>query len=250
MGTHSSGPASLFSDPSTSLHGLVASSPTHFLGARLTRSPALDSAKFPHSTHVPFLFKVLSMAKALPLQAHPDKLLGTALHAKDPDQFPDDNHKPEIAVALKDGFRGFVGFRPTVEVRTALERVPELVEAVGDPEACARFAREESKEALKEIFTKLLSKNPQEVQRLVTELVRRIERQGAEALAGDEGTAHLVMKLNEQYPGDVGVLAAPFFMNFFELDRGQAIYIGADEAHAYLEGGEYLSSLLLRCSSC
>lgn len=245
MGTHKSGPATLFSDPSTSLLGLIESSPTQFLGARLTREPALDSAKFPHSTHVPFLFKVLSIAKALPLQAHPDKKLGIALHAKDPTQFPDDNHKPEIAVALSDGFRGFVGFRPPDEIRAALKSVPELVQAIDNLEACSRFLneKEDEHEALKAVFTSLLRKDQNFVQRSVIELVRRVERQGASAVGGDEGAAHLVRKLNDQYPNDVGVLAAPFFMNFFELDKGQAIYIGADEAHAYLEGGVCARSL-------
>ena len=37
----------------------------------------------------------------------------------------------------------------------------------------------------------------------------------------------------------IGVIIAPIFMNLITLNRGEAIYIGADEAHAYLKGGDY-----------
>jgi mannose-6-phosphate isomerase len=37
---------------------------------------------------LPFLFKVLSIAKALSIQAHPDKKLAERLHAQDPKNYP------------------------------------------------------------------------------------------------------------------------------------------------------------------
>ncbi len=37
---------------------------------------------------LPFLFKVLSISKALSIQAHPDKKLAEQLHAKDPKNYP------------------------------------------------------------------------------------------------------------------------------------------------------------------
>lgn len=37
---------------------------------------------------LPFLFKVLSMRKALSIQAHPDKSLAEKLHARDPRNYP------------------------------------------------------------------------------------------------------------------------------------------------------------------
>ena len=57
-----------------------------------------------------FLFKVLSVQKALSIQAHPNKLLAEKLHAKFPDIYKDDNHKPEIAIALNDDFIACYGF--------------------------------------------------------------------------------------------------------------------------------------------
>ena len=43
------------------------------------------------------------------------------------------------------------------------------------------------------------------------------------------------MSLEKQYPGDVGVLAA-FFLNFVKLNPGEALYVSANEPHAYLPG--------------
>lgn len=53
-----------------------------------------------YSKNLPFLFKVLSAAEALSIQAHPNKQQAISLYARDPEHYPDDNHKPEIAIAL------------------------------------------------------------------------------------------------------------------------------------------------------
>jgi mannose-6-phosphate isomerase len=41
---------------------------------------------------LPFLFKVLSINKALSIQAHPNKKLAEQLHAKDPKNYPGMGH--------------------------------------------------------------------------------------------------------------------------------------------------------------
>lgn len=46
---------------------------------------------------------------------------------------------------------------------------------------------------------------------------------------------NLVLSLEKQYPEDVGVLSA-FFFNYIKLSPGEALYIGANEPHAYLSG--------------
>ncbi|KAI5816391.1 RmlC-like cupin domain-containing protein [Pyronema omphalodes] len=68
-----------------------------------------------HGKHIPFLFKILSFDKALPLQAHPHR-------------------KPEVAVTLSDTFDGFLGFRPVGEVKSFLKHVPELRKVLSDHE--------------------------------------------------------------------------------------------------------------------
>ncbi|KAF3967729.1 hypothetical protein CMV_008300 [Castanea mollissima] len=45
----------------------------------------------------------------------------------------------------------------------------------------------------------------------------------------------LVLRLEKQYPADVGVISA-FFFNYVKLSPGEALYLGADEPHAYVSG--------------
>ena len=45
----------------------------------------------------------------------------------------------------------------------------------------------------------------------------------------------LVMRLYDQYPGDVGVFS-PLLMNYLCLQPGQSFFIGANELHAYVSG--------------
>ena len=40
------------------------------------------------------------MGKALSIQAHPNKKLAEALHALRPSIYKDDNHKPEMPIAI------------------------------------------------------------------------------------------------------------------------------------------------------
>jgi len=50
-------------------------------------------------------------------------------------------------------------------------------------------------------------------------------------------------KINQDFPGDVGVLSL-FFLNLIRLKPGQAIYLGANEIHAYLDGD------CIECMAC
>ncbi|GJE92961.1 mannose-6-phosphate isomerase [Phanerochaete sordida] len=237
MGTHQNGPAHLFDDPSTSLHDLIASNPQHYLGDALLK-------KWKGETHVPFLFKVLSIEKALPLQVHPDRALAEELARKDPETFVDPNHKPEIAVCIGDpldggawgedvAFTGFVGFKPVDDICKSIVSVPELRQAIGDEDAVAAFTKKPSRDTLKNIYGTLLSRPQDAIAPLVRALVDRISQYPG---ALEPETAQLVRTVDAQYPGDAGVLSTVFFLNFVKLRRGEAVYIGADEVHAYLAG--------------
>lgn len=71
---------------------------------RENRQPLLEylHEKYPDAAIAkpPFLLKVLSVAKPLSIQAHPDKELAKVLHEQNPEKYKDDNHKPEMCVAL------------------------------------------------------------------------------------------------------------------------------------------------------
>ncbi|KAH9637485.1 hypothetical protein HF086_010896 [Spodoptera exigua] len=69
---------------------------------------------------VPFLFKILSIRKALSVQAHPKKDHAEELHKNFPDMYKDPNHKPELAIALTP-FEALCGFRPLNEIQYFLK---------------------------------------------------------------------------------------------------------------------------------
>ncbi|XP_039015383.1 mannose-6-phosphate isomerase 1-like [Hibiscus syriacus] len=63
--------------------------------------------KWGHDLH--FLFKILSLAKPLSRQAHPDKELAKELHKLKRNLYKDANHKPEMALSITK-FRTLCGF--------------------------------------------------------------------------------------------------------------------------------------------
>ncbi|CAN1219222.1 Mannose-6-phosphate isomerase 1 [Linum perenne] len=56
--------------------------------------------------------KILSVGKALSIQAHPDTELAKKLHKLHPDIYKDESHKPEMALAITEfeALCGFVSF--------------------------------------------------------------------------------------------------------------------------------------------
>ncbi|OCK88883.1 RmlC-like cupin [Cenococcum geophilum 1.58] len=75
-------------------------------------------------TKLPYLSKVLSAAKALPLHLHPNKNVASELHRRDPSNFTNSNHKPEIALALTE-CEAFRDFKPPAAI-DRLTKLPPL----------------------------------------------------------------------------------------------------------------------------
>ena len=59
MGTHQNGPAHLIADHDMPLLDLISLNPERFLGAAIRK-------KWPGTTHIPFLFKILSIVASIP----------------------------------------------------------------------------------------------------------------------------------------------------------------------------------------
>ncbi|KAK8164778.1 mannose-6-phosphate isomerase-like protein [Phyllosticta citrichinensis] len=202
---------------------------------------------------LPFLFKVLSIRKALSIQAHPNKQLAEQLHAKDPKNYPDDNHKPEMTIAITP-FDGLCGFRPLAEIAHFLSTVPSLRTLVGE-EVASHFEskikgnetsdKEEdqkaNKEALQKAFTSLMTSKPEDIEARTPELLEQAKSEG-DAFAGEGEPSNsgaelseLVQRCNSQFPNDIGLFVL-FFLNYVKLDVGEAMFLQADDIHAYLSG--------------
>ena len=143
MGTYPVLP-SYVSDTGEDLQDVIDRHPEDLLGEKTIK-------RFGH-TKLPYLPKVLSIAKALPLQLHPDKAMAAKLHEENPEAFTDPNHKPEIALALSQ-FEAFCGFKPLPEVEALLQLEPLrrfLPKGGRAPDAI--FTNEELREVVKNML--------------------------------------------------------------------------------------------------
>ncbi|MFE9637279.1 mannose-6-phosphate isomerase, class I [Streptomyces sp. NPDC006463] len=208
------------------LDKLLAASPTAELGPDLARR---------FGPRLPFLLKVLAVDTPLSVQVHPDlaqaavgfareNALGIPLDAPHR-TYRDDQHKPEMIVALT-RFQALCGFRSPGRCADLLELlgVPDL-----GPYAAALRARP-GDAALREVFSAFLTA-PTGLLTAVTEAVRR-----ACAVAGPYGTdLAAYAAITYAHPDDPGLLPA-LMLNHVELEPGQALFLGAGIAHAYLSG--------------
>ncbi|XWX01566.1 hypothetical protein V2A60_009594 [Cordyceps javanica] len=239
MGTHPSNPSRDVRTGRTLLE-LVAEN-------QALLSPTV-SARF--GTKLPFLFKVLSINKALSIQAHPNKSLAEQLHARDAKNYPDDNHKPEMAIAITP-FEGLCGFRPLAEIAHFLRVLPPLRRLVGEDSA-AQFealAKEDpegpvsdsKKQALKKAFAGLMGSSQESVAAEVKKLVELARNDKDQFAAGGvpstsgETLSELVVRLDSQFEDDIGLFVL-FFLNFIKMNVGEALFLVADDIHAYVSG--------------
>ncbi|PNS16934.1 Mannose-6-phosphate isomerase [Sphaceloma murrayae] len=179
--------------------------------------------KFGHSK-LPFLPKILSVAKALPLQLHPNKEIAAELHKKDPSNFTDPNHKPEIALALTD-FEAFAGFKP-------FDIILELIKL----EPLKRFMPSSGnldKSELREIVRTMLKLEESEVRAIVEDL----QALPSSAFGFEKHIQPLISRLAQQYDkADNGILVTLITMNYLQLKPGECISVPADGIHAWLSG--------------
>jgi len=236
MGTHAKGPC-LLASSGESLSSLISEKPSYVGDAVL--------AAFPKPGQLPFLFKVLSVNKALSIQAHPNKTLAEQLHSLRPEHYPDANHKPEMAIALTK-FEGLCGFRPKEEIVNFMKKVPELSEIVGytlvssleDADGDVAVSK-----ALKACFTALMTVDVELVANNLATLVERLQK----AVDGGENTeselGDLILRVHRDFAGDVGCFVF-YFLNYMVLEPGQAMFLQANLPHAYLAGD------CMECMAC
>uniref|UniRef100_A0A915E370 mannose-6-phosphate isomerase n=1 Tax=Ditylenchus dipsaci TaxID=166011 RepID=A0A915E370_9BILA len=228
MGTHPNGPSKL-ADKGLSLEEYIKSNP-NVLGAH-------EQGK------LQFLFKILSVGKALSIQSHPTKEQARELHAKDPKNYPDSNHKPELAIAISD-FQLLCGFRQCHQILSNVKAHKELLELISEDDLANLASEhtsesEKNKHGLQAIFSTVWKAPQAQIARVIQEIVTRLSKTENPAPVDK-----LILQLNDQYPGgDVGVLA-PFFLNYFTLSPGESVFVGPNEPHAYLFGD------CIECMAC
>ncbi|KAF0695308.1 Aste57867_13867 [Aphanomyces stellatus] len=213
MGTHPNGPSSL-ADTSQLLSEWIKENPSA-LGTSIG--------------DIPYLFKVLSVNKALSIQAHPDKDAAKRLHRDFPHIYKDENHKPEMTIAVT-RFEALCQFRPMDQIIDSIQHVDELRLLV-DPAVAQALVDARDLPTLRAFFRAMIYCDPEKAKTAINTLRARLESQ-RESLTPLEA---LVLRLNEQYPSDIGVFC-PYILNYVVLEPGDAVFLGANEPHAYLSG--------------
>lgn len=229
MGAHPMAPSTLTRDGAErSLADVIADAPTRELGAR-------TQAAF--GDRLPFLLKVLAAAEPLSLQAHPTMAQAQAGFADEEKRgvprdaahrnYKDPSHKPELICALTpfDALCGFRAIDETLALFDALA-VPRASEAI----APLRASRDAA--GLADTFRHLMSMPDAERPPLVDAVVDACRTRPA---AGFEHSCDWAVRLNELYPGDIGVVSS-LLLNLVHLEPGEAIYLDAGNLHAYLDG--------------
>ena len=185
----------------------------------------------------PFLFKVLSAGEALSIQAHPSKEQARILHSKDPAHYPDDNHKPEVAIAL-DALTALMGIKPFDQLVETLTRYPEIAGFIGvdlRPLIALVAAKASPALAVRALLTALFTRSTSHAPALsaaIDALAQRLSTSGTELKEAEQ----LFLDLRDKYTGpDVGLFCI-FLLNLIHLRKGEGMYAEAGIPHAYLKG--------------
>lgn len=224
------------------LDGFIARDPQGTLGAGVVAA---------FGPRLPFLTKVLAAGAPLSLQVHPSREQARAGFAAEnaagvPLEAPvrnyrDDNHKPEMILALSP-FEALCGFRRPRDAAELFRQVADALQAVGRSVPLLEKligvleGPEPEQVQLKTAFTALID-GGEDVRTLVTDAAEALENvlAGVPAEAASGRELRTVVELNAAYPGDPGVLVS-LMLNRASLQPGEAIYLPAGNVHAYLSG--------------
>jgi mannose-6-phosphate isomerase len=218
LGAHHSAPSTLHDG--RPLDDAIASAPAAMLGPRV-----LDR----FGPKLPFLMKLLAAGKPLSLQAHPNLRQANSGHQREMRigidaayrNYVDDNHKPELLVALTE-FRAMCGFRDPLAAAADIE-------VLGVPELAALCATlRDPKAGLRRAVPDLLGLGREECRGIIDAAAKAASEQGT-ADAAD------LVNLARSYPDDPGVLVS-LLLNHITLQPGEAVYMPAGNLHAYLNG--------------
>jgi mannose-6-phosphate isomerase len=226
MGAHGNHPAHL--DGGTPLNQFIAAHADEILGTETNK-------KF---GSLPYLLKVLDVRQMLSIQVHPSKEAATIHFQEENDKnipvnashrnYKDENHKPELMVALSH-FWLLHGFKPEEELVRLLEGKEEL-----------HFLKEVFlQNGYKGMYEEVMLMDQDKVNNVLSPLLERIVPLYKDGLIGKDSEDFWASRAavdfckNSDY--DRGIFSVYLF-NLVHLKKGEGIFQGAGLPHAYLEG--------------
>lgn len=197
-------------------------------GRTLDRWIAEEGAAHGVTGRLPYLLKLLAASSVLSIQVHPSKRQAEEAFAREADlpadavrNYADDNHKPEMIVALSDRFEALCGLRE-------LDASRRLLAALGEP-AEPLLRRLTDEQGLADAIGWLLSGAAQD---LVDGICAALADAQSTQFAAELANAR---RLAGWYPGDPGVVVG-LLMNYVVLHRGESVFLRAGMLHAYVSG--------------
>lgn len=187
---------------------------------------------------LPYLFKVLDVHDMLSIQVHPTKVeaekgfekeneLGIPLSAKHRN-YKDDNHKPEIMVALSE-FWLLHGFLPADQLKSSLQNTPELSHLIDVFE----------ERGYKGLYQTVMEESAEVTTLVLKPLIERVlplyEAGKLDKTSPDYWAAKAYLTFCPEGDLDKGIYSIYFF-NIVKANPGEAVFQDAGIPHAYMEG--------------
>ncbi len=231
MGAHPRGTSKVeFDDVKIPLDNLLEHAGAHILGNQAAK-------KF--SGKLPYLFKILDAGQMLSIQVHPSKLeaeqgfleenLSNIPLSAPERNYKDDNHKPEIHVALTD-FWMLHGFKSPREIKRILENTREFhgLEVV--------FGSDD----LPALYKTIMEMPQEQVDSILYPIYEQYKPAFHEGTLEKDAPLYWAIQAALQFPlpgghFDRGIFSI-FLMNIVHIKPGQGTFQPAGVPHAYLEG--------------
>ena len=180
---------------------------------------------------LPWLVKILAIQKPLSVQLHPNAEQAVrgfeaeeskGIRLDDPKRsYRDKKAKSELVCAVTP-FKAFCGLR---EINEAIEAASQF----NLPEEIYAPLLSNRSESWKEVIERILSGN-------WNQCILDLEKRCSEKIGNSwDTTAEEILKICEFHRDDESILLLPF-MNYYELNAGDALHVKPGMVHVYLEG--------------
>ncbi len=210
----------------------------HPMGSAVLHTAQGEKTLEEYSGQLGFLIKVLDVKDMLSIQVHPDRVAAAEGFVRENQagipldapgrNYRDDNHKPELMVALSD-FWLLHGFKPVEEMAYTLLNVVELRELL------PVF----NESGYSGLYRHVMEMPQGEVDRILQPLIENISAiyTDGEPDRYDEDfwAARAAATFNKSGSYDRGIFSIYLF-NLVHLKKGEGIFQGPGVPHAYLEG--------------
>lgn len=175
------------------------------------------------------LLKVLSIAKPLSLQIHPDQECAARMYKEKYATIVDCQAKPEMCLALCD-FRFMCGLRPLSDIVLYADRYPSFARLIGD--SLVSEMRNGSSASDGSIYLRLCRRLLTEVGEtpLIDELVSMVQSRDDHDLSEE-----VLLTLRAMHGSEICICFA-FILNCVEMQAGESCFIPPNTLHSYISG--------------